>query len=58
MPMSADNSSETQEHAAGVDRQDTLTDTGQVSPEGPQGTPQTVRTRSVRSITKPDRLDL
>ena len=58
VPMSADNSSDTQEHAAGGDRQDTWTDASQVSPEGPQGTPQTVRTRSGRSITKPDCLDL
>ena len=54
----ADNSSETQEHAAGVDRQDTSKDTGQVSPEWLQGTPQSVRSRSGRSITKPDCLDL
>lgn len=54
VPMSADDSNKTQEHAAGVDLQDTATDTGQVSPEGPQCTSQTVRTRSGRSITKPD----
>ena len=58
VPMSADDSSNAQGHAAGVDLQDTSTDTGQVSPEGSQHSPQTVRTRSGRSISKPDRLNL
>ncbi|ROL32956.1 hypothetical protein DPX16_5851 [Anabarilius grahami] len=58
VPMSADNSSKTLEHAAGVDPHDTSADTGQVSSEGPPGSPQTVRTRSGRTIKKPDRLDL
>lgn len=58
VPMSADNSSKTLEHATGVDPHDTSTDTGQVSLEGPPGSPQTVRTRSGRAIKKPDRLDL
>lgn len=58
VPMSENSSSESHEHAAGGNLQDTSTDTGQMSPERPQNSPRTGRTRSGRSIKKPDRLDL